>query len=142
MFEQQRIRTAKAALQDLAVAHNDAEKIVEVVGNSAGETPHRFHFLRHTELLLQYASFGDVLGEDFQIGHRTSLILYRPAAASHGNGRTVLALPLDFKILEGLLFDNRLSEFFMFGGMAIDVSSRIGLKQLLARIISEHFLER
>ena len=52
--------------EDLAVADDDAEKIVEVVGDSAGETADGFHLGGHAELLFESAALGDIFGEDFK----------------------------------------------------------------------------
>ena len=45
------LRLAQPALQDLRVAGNDHQQIVEIVGDAAGELAERFHLLRLRELL-------------------------------------------------------------------------------------------
>lgn len=48
----------------LGVAQDHGEDVVEVVGDSAGEAPDRFHLLRLTKLLLDLPELGHVLGVD------------------------------------------------------------------------------
>ena len=57
---------ADALQQELAVAGDHHEQIVEVVGDAAGEPADGFHLLRLAELLLQGAAFGDVFGKEFE----------------------------------------------------------------------------
>ena len=64
------LRLAQPALQDLRVAGNDHQQIVEVVGDAAGELAERLHLLRLGELLagllerdLRLVLGGDVAGE-------------------------------------------------------------------------------
>src|SRR5207245_11659862 len=40
------------------------QKIVEIVGNAARQSPHRLHFLRLAELLLEEMAFAEVLGHN------------------------------------------------------------------------------
>ena len=46
-----RIVVAEAKEQKIAVSRDGNQQVVEIVGNSAGQSPDRFHFLRLTELL-------------------------------------------------------------------------------------------
>ena len=46
--------------QQLAVAQDDGQQVVEVVGHAAGQLPDRFHLLRLLILRLQGTAFGDV----------------------------------------------------------------------------------
>ena len=48
------------AQQELRVPENRCEEVVEVVGNTAGELPHRFHLLRLPELLFEMSLCGDI----------------------------------------------------------------------------------
>ena len=64
------LRLAQAALQDLRIAGDDHQQIVEVVGDAAGQLAERFHLLRLRELLaglferdLRLALRGDVAGD-------------------------------------------------------------------------------
>jgi hypothetical protein len=42
---------------DFEIAQDDGQKVVEVVRDAAGQLPHRFHFLRLTQGLLDPSSF-------------------------------------------------------------------------------------
>ena len=66
-------------LQNLAVADDDAEQVVEVVRDAAGELAHGFHFLRLPELLFQPFAVSDVTVHDNQL-------LYLPGRAGDGAG--------------------------------------------------------
>ena len=57
---------ADALQQELAVAGDDHQQIIEVVRNAAGEAADSFHFLGLTELLLERAMFGHILGKQFE----------------------------------------------------------------------------
>ena len=50
----------QAPQDDVAVADDDAEDVVEVVGDAAGQPADRLHLLRLAELLLQPLRLGDV----------------------------------------------------------------------------------
>ena len=86
--------------EDLAVADDDAEKIVEVVGDSAGEAADRFHLGGHAELLFESAALGDIFGEDFEYRGRLKALIEVAAATADGDGLVVFALPLDFDVFE------------------------------------------
>jgi len=47
----------KLRAHHLAVAQHHGQDIVEVVRNSAGKAPHRFHLLRLAQLIFQAQSF-------------------------------------------------------------------------------------
>ena len=48
-----RVPVCEARAQDIRVAHDRGELVVEVVGDPAGQPPHGFHLLRLDELLLR-----------------------------------------------------------------------------------------
>src|SRR6202167_6613012 len=52
--------------ENLGVAADDHEQIVEIVSDASGETTDRFHFLRLTELIFEDATLGDVFGDGFE----------------------------------------------------------------------------
>ncbi len=133
---------SEVALQHLTVADNYAEQIVEIVRDSSGQAPDRFHFLRHAELPFQGAPFRDVLGKDLDISDRARLIFYRTTAASHGEKSAIFALPLDFNVLETLLMQKRFVELLMFRRIAIDAAGEICLQKLFFRRVTKHFFER
>ncbi len=55
-----RVPGRQVAQQQLRVAEDRREQVVEVVRDAAGELAHRLHFLRLAELLLEAALLGDV----------------------------------------------------------------------------------
>jgi hypothetical protein len=56
--------------QQLQIAHDDGEQIVEIVRNTAGKLPYRLHLLRLAELLLPLAVDGDVFHHRDEVGDR------------------------------------------------------------------------
>jgi hypothetical protein len=46
--------------QDFAVAHDGGQQIVEVVGHSSRQPPHRFHLLGLQQLMFHLSFFGDI----------------------------------------------------------------------------------
>ena len=52
--------------QNLGVAADDDEQIVEVVSDASGEAADGFHFLGLAELVFEDAAFGDVFGDGFE----------------------------------------------------------------------------
>ncbi len=52
--------------QELAVAGDHHEQIVEVVRDAAGQASDGFHLLGLAKLLLQRSMLGDVFGEEFE----------------------------------------------------------------------------
>ncbi len=57
-----RVSSAHLLQQQIGVDHDDAEQIVEVVGDAAGELAHRLDPLAAAELMLDAAPFGAALG--------------------------------------------------------------------------------
>ena len=51
-----------------AVAADDGEQVVEVVGHAAGQAADGLHLLRLAELLLQLAALGDIDSDAAQVG--------------------------------------------------------------------------
>ncbi len=118
----------KAALHHLAVAHDYTQKIIEVMGNSAGEPPDCLHLLSHAELLFQYAPLRYVFGKDFEIGKLTCFVSYRPATTSHGNASPIFPLPLKFDVLETLVLRKRLNQSLVLSRIAINVGGEVGFQ--------------
>ncbi len=50
----------------ITIALDDGEQVVEVVGHSSGQTPHRLHFLGLTELRFQRSALSDVAGDELE----------------------------------------------------------------------------
>ena len=70
--------------QQLAVAENHGQQVVEVVRHAAGQPADGLHLLRLLELLLQRAAFGDVQGNP-DAAHRFAVLaeVDRPVPLSH-----------------------------------------------------------
>ena len=72
--------------QQIAVAQDDGQQVVEVVGHAAGKPPDRLHLLRLTQLVLQSLAVREIEGDRdvsraFKGGH----------AHEHGHTASVLA---------------------------------------------------
>ena len=82
--------------QQVEIADDDGEQVVEVVRQAAGELPDRLHLLALAQLLLQQLAVRDVLDRHHEGAHRAVLVEYRCAGELHVDDRAVLALaPLD-----------------------------------------------
>ena len=57
-----------ALFQELQIADDDGEQIVEIVGDAAGELAHGLHLLRLAELLLHLPALGDVFLDRDEVG--------------------------------------------------------------------------
>ena len=66
-------------LQQIEVADDDAEHVVEVVRHAAGEVADRLHLLRLRELALDQPAFGDVLHGAGDAADDAVLVRHRPA---------------------------------------------------------------
>ena len=65
------ISGGEAVQDELAVAGDDGQQVIEIVRHAAGQHPHGFHLLRLAELLFQAAAAGNVV-QDGQFGPATS----------------------------------------------------------------------
>jgi hypothetical protein len=65
-FGVQRMAWRELVEQNLGVAADDHEQIVEVVSDAAGEAADGFHFLGLAELIFEHAALGDVFGDGFE----------------------------------------------------------------------------
>ena len=83
--------------QDLGVAADDHEQIVEVVSDAAGEAADGFHFLGLAELIFEDAALGDVFGDGFEDVGGLVAAGDGAAADADGDDGAVLALPADFE---------------------------------------------
>src|SRR4051812_48989159 len=59
---------------EIAIAKDRGEKVVEIVGGTAGQLAERFHFLRATKLILQLFALGDI-HQDTGYGLRSSAVI-------------------------------------------------------------------
>ncbi len=83
---------------DIGPAHDGADHVVEIVGDSAGELADSFELLRLQELLLKGQAFRDILDDDF----RALAVLFRvddaAAAETDGDNFGIFAFPFDRSI--------------------------------------------
>ena len=81
---------AEAIEDQIAVAVDHREQVVEVVRDAAGQPADRFHLLRLTELLLQPLQFRDVAGHANQPDHLSLVVAIhafrRQIVARHARG--------------------------------------------------------
>ena len=64
-----RVLLLEVGQQEVRVAANDGEQVVEVVGDATGKPPNGFHPLRLAKAVLQQLSLGDVVEDDDRTGH-------------------------------------------------------------------------
>ena len=80
--------------QELRVAGDHHQQIVEVVGDAACETSDGFHLLRLAQLLFESAAFGDVFGEELKDGAFFTAVGNRASRDAYGGiAAGTLALP-------------------------------------------------
>jgi hypothetical protein len=65
---------AHALLQQLQIAHDDGEQVVEIVRDAAGELAHGLHLLRLAELLLHRPTLSDVFLDGDEVGDFVPLL--------------------------------------------------------------------
>ena len=71
--------------QELAVAGDDRQEVVEVVGDAAGQPADRLQLLGLPELLLEAPLLGHVLDETLDVLHLAVGATNRTGADPHGN---------------------------------------------------------
>ncbi len=99
---------AQLGRQQLRVAENCGQQVVEVVGDAARELSDRIHLLSYAELLRHRIAFGDVAEEADD--ERLSADLDDRRRDFGGNRRAVRALDADLQELEDAAVLQRLSE--------------------------------
>ena len=62
-------RGGSCILQQAKISENDCQKIVEVMGDTAGELPQYLHFLRMHQLEFPFLAFGNIEERDHGADH-------------------------------------------------------------------------
>ena len=121
-----------------------AEQVVEVVGHSPGQPPHRLELgrLQETPLgdlqrLLRPLSLGQVLDQAFVVGDPPVGVPYRHRADPGPQRRAVVAEPLPFVVPNPAVALQALQECRLLGGIAIGLKGP-AREELLAARIAEH----
>ena len=63
----QAVVRSRVLVKNVAVPKDDAEEIIEIMGNSASEAANGLHFLRLQKLSLKTSTIGYVLGEHLEM---------------------------------------------------------------------------
>src|ERR1019366_9256813 len=111
--------------QDLGVSVNDNQKVVEVVGDAAGEAADGIHFLRLAKLLFELTPVGDIFGDQFQYFFGFIADSGGAAAEPHDDDAAVFASPLHFHPIPASGAAIVLGEAAQLLGIAEDIASRI-----------------
>ena len=108
-FPPHRVAVADSLLQELAVAGDRRQQVVEIVGDAARQPPHRFHLLRLAELLLALAerllrtpAGGDVGDDGHDAGDGPAGVVQRPRGYAQVDLRAVLPAPANLDVGECL----------------------------------------
>ena len=128
--------------QDLGIAVDDGEEIVEIVGNAAGETADSFHFLRLAELVFEDAAFGDVFGDGFEnVG---GFVASGDGATADADGDIglVFAAPADFETIHATGALKFIDQAGVLAGFDEDVFLGIEGENFFGRVVTEHPDER
>ena len=134
-----RIVPAQVLEQQVAVARDHREQVVEVVRDAASQSAHRLHLLRLHQLLLQPSLLRDVAHERLIILDLAIGIAYRPHAELHGQGATVLALPgrLDFVVFV-IGIGIPLQQAPALRRVGVHVARHVEPQQLRGGVVAEH----
>ena len=84
--------------QQVAVARDHREQVVEIVGDAAGEPTHGLHFLRLKELLLEPLDAGPVLDQAEDAGDAAVGLVQRRGDQVHGHRCAVFLLADHFDV--------------------------------------------
>src|SRR5208282_5305446 len=131
----------KAIHEQRAVATDDREQVVKVVGNSAGQRSERLHALCLLQLELQLTVFGDVLhcafvGDDLRRAVPDGLhVLQDP------NFLAVLADDFALEVLQFVPPPHQVLKLPLQGGVRIVLLGVVGAisQKLLGGIVAQHF---
>ena len=138
----QRIAGLHLVEHQLAVAFDDGEQVVEVVGHAAGQPAHRFHLLRLAELLFQSAPLGDVLGDHLEALEVALVIAQSAAAEPHGDGLAIFALPASLHAFDAVFLLVIADHAVALSRIGVDIVSQIKRQQLISGVVTQHGNQR
>src|SRR5579864_8274570 len=97
---EQRARRIQLRQNDLCIATDDHQQVVEVVSHTTGQASNGFHLLRLAELILERTAVGHILGDGFQNVRRLIGAADGASTDAHGNRAAIFAFPLHFESIE------------------------------------------
>jgi len=134
----ERVGRGELVEENLGVAADDHEQIVEVVSDASGQTANGFHFLRLTELIFKDAALGDVFGDGFEdIGG----LVFRgdgTAADANGDGGAVLVFPADFKTVHATGAAEFVDQAGVFARVEEDIFLGIEGQDFESGVVTQH----
>src|ERR1019366_3017126 len=128
--------------QDLGVSVNDHQKVVEVVGDAAGEAADGIHFLRLAKLLFELTPVGDIFGDQFQYFFGFIADSGGAAAEPHDDDAPVFASPLHFPPIAASGAAIVLGQPVQLLRIDEDFAPRIQPEKIFDRFMPEHGDER
>ena len=128
----------EAHLEQVAVARNYSQRIVEVVRHTPSQLTYGFHFLRLAELIFQQLTSRDI-GVHPLVSHHDAVFHDGPHVGGNPHRAAIFAVDLTFQILHHSLS----SQFFeLFAPLRVDIYLLVdignALDQLLRRVIAQH----
>ncbi len=81
----------KAIQNKVAVAHDNTQEVVEIVGDATCQQPHRLHLLGNDQLLLKTLAIGNVLRDSKNTDDKALAILDLAGAQEYGKVAVILA---------------------------------------------------
>jgi hypothetical protein len=133
-----RIVPAEVFEQQVAIARNHSQQVVEVVRDPSGQPADCFHFLRLHELLLQAALFGDISDEGLVALELPSGIPHRADAELHVQEAAVLPLPGRFHVVVFAIgVGIPLQQPLPLGGVGVHIPRHIESEQLRGRLVTQ-----
>ena len=134
----QRVAGGELVEENLGVAADDHEQIVEVVSDAAGEAADGFHFLGLAELVFEDAAFGDVFGDGFEdVGGLVSAG-DGAAADADGDGGAVFAFPADLETVHAAGAAEFVDQAGVFAGIDENIFLRIEGQHFEGGVVTQH----
>ena len=123
-------------LDDVGVASDDGEQVVEVVRDSASQLPDRLHFLGLAKLVVPALLVCDVL-DDYLEGVLTVVRLDDLAVEAHRDRLAIGTDPIDLTLLDHAGLDGPFHALGAPAGGGVD-RFRTGLDQCLRGLVAKH----
>src|SRR5271170_290735 len=134
----QRISGSELVEENLGVAADHHEQIVEVVSDAAGETADGFHFLGLAELVFEDAALGDVFGDGFEDFGGMIFTGHGAATDADSDGCAILAFPADFKTVHAAGAAEFVDQASVFGRIGENIVFRIESQDFDSGVVAQH----
>ena len=133
-----RIIRGQVLQQQVTVARDHGEQVVEVVRDPACQSPDRLHFLRLRELPLEAALLRDVTDKGFVVLDLARGLPHGPDTELHGQEPAILALPVRLHLVVfAVAIGVPLQETLALGGVGVHVARQVEPQHVRDRGVAE-----